>query len=302
MQSGLAGGFGADRAGRVDRALQVREDARGQRQGGKGGGAPDRHGCGEIDSRYPGAVAWLACQHPGEAESQVVLGQEGHRDASPDVRLVGANPEERGEHEAGGNPAAETRKEGRRFEQRFGLCGLCPGALIGPDDRRAEQPVARVEQHRAVHLAADAEGGHRFGGGIGVGKHCADSLARRFPPGLRRLLGPARLRHLYGVAASGGGERCAVLTEQHDLQTGGAEIDAEAVTRTGNCGHRCSFLDALVAGRVPPVRSRYGTSAPDLFAGYSGMHRAYHADSARAAAMVKRTSSISRLVQAIKTM
>jgi len=96
----------------------------------------------------------------GEAQAQVVLGQQhlGHR--VEDRGLVLAHPGQLGRGEAGHGEVAGDRMEVR---QRFHPAALRVAASVIPQDGRTQYAVAAVEQGGAVHLAAEADGGHAAG-------------------------------------------------------------------------------------------------------------------------------------------
>ena len=94
---------------------------------------------------------------PGQAQAHVVLREHDPADAPVDVGLVAAQPEQLRGREARERPVAGERDEALEADALLDLCALGPGALVVPEDRRAEHAVLRVEADQAVHLAGEAD-------------------------------------------------------------------------------------------------------------------------------------------------
>ncbi len=69
---------------------------------------------------------------------------------------------------------------------------LCMAALVGPDDGRGEQSISPIEQHRAVHLSGNAEGGNPIGS-LGHHQRLAHRLDSSLPPCFGLLFGVGRV-------------------------------------------------------------------------------------------------------------
>ncbi len=101
-----------------------------------------------------------------------------------------------------------------------GLAGplhLGPGALVGPDDGRADGPAVGAEQHRAVHLPREADARHLGAGDAGLGERALGGPADGLPPQLRVLLGPAGLGLVDGVILRGQAQDLPIGVDQRRL-------------------------------------------------------------------------------------
>ena len=121
--------------------------------------APPRH----IEQQRAGRVGDVGRVLAAQAEADVVLRQQHVADAVPhfgscartqssfvSVKLVSA----------GFDVSSSKRSRADRVVQP---AALVFGALIAPDDRRAHDLAALVQQHRAVHLAGKPDGRHAPG-------------------------------------------------------------------------------------------------------------------------------------------
>ena len=138
---------------------------------------------------------------PRQAQADVVLRQHDPADAPVDVGLVAAQPEQLRGREARERPIAGERDESLEADALLDLCALGPGALVVPEDRRAEHAVLRVEADQTVHLAGEADS-------VDVDAEESERSLARPQPVVGVLLGPARLR---------GGERIRLLCGRDDL-------------------------------------------------------------------------------------
>lgn len=113
----------------------------------------------------------------------------------------------------------------RRTRGEFGA--LVHGAHVVPEDRRAQDVVAGVEQHGAMHLPGKADAAHlREFLRMGFAQR-GERAARAVPPVGGILLGPARVRARDDERRAGRANHAAVGREQQDFHFGGAEVDAE---------------------------------------------------------------------------
>ena len=118
--------------------------------------------------------------------------------------------------------------EGAR-ERRIGgeLLRFLAGATVVPEDRRAQGPILRVEEDGGVHLARETDG--RDAGKVRRRRlpQGGDGRLDRFPPALRILLRPERLRPLDAQRHLCLGEHRLRAVDEDRLHRGRADIDAE---------------------------------------------------------------------------
>ena len=118
---------------------------------------------GHVEHQRSGCVGHIDGACAREAKADVILRQHDGADARPNLRLELAHPPDLGQRESGKG------RIGGEFNQTacadfFGDgFALCVGALIAPDDGRAENVAVSVEQNEAVHLSAEADGGNFSG-------------------------------------------------------------------------------------------------------------------------------------------
>jgi hypothetical protein len=120
--------------------------------------------------------------------------------------------------------AGDARELGHVAHQRL---ALRTAAAIVPQDRRAQQGVVLVEQHRAVHLARQADAAHRAHRVRARLTEQRHRLIERRPPIGRSLLRPQRVRARDRERHARTRLDALRLGQQHELQFGGAEINAE---------------------------------------------------------------------------
>ena len=118
------------------------------------------------------------------------------------LRLVVAEPEDLRRREAGERGVGDHLDEllaaaGAAFD----LVALGGGALVVPEQGGADDLARLVEEHRAVHLAGEADGGDVGGLQLGLLHDGADDLDRGLPPVFGVLLAPERLGVSARVAA-----------------------------------------------------------------------------------------------------
>ena len=101
-----------------------------------------------------------------------------------------------------GSARLPVREMSRSRPTRSSISGaLGPGALVVPEDRRAEHAILCVEADETVHLAGEADS-------VDVDAEGSERSLARLQPVVGVLLGPARLR---------GGERIRLLRGRDDL-------------------------------------------------------------------------------------
>ncbi len=164
----------------------------------------------------------------GQAEANVVLRQHDLADALPVFRFVLADPKEFGKCEIGERRVAGQLNEAVQADGAFEFFALGFGALIAPNQRRADDFVVIAQKYGAVHLAGKTDGGDGFGGEAGSLERFADGERGCAPPVARILFGPAWLRACKnGVLFRAGGENGAVVVEDDGAGTACSNINAE---------------------------------------------------------------------------
>ena len=103
----------------------------------------------EDGPRRTGAVGG---KFTGEPIAQIIFGQEELGGAGKDFRLLLADPENLGRGKARQCVVAGDADKFGLAHARANLVALRPGALVVPQDGRAQHRTRRIEQHQAVHL------------------------------------------------------------------------------------------------------------------------------------------------------
>ena len=136
----------------------------------------------------------------------------------------------------------------RRPDALLDLGALLPGALVVPEDRRAQDAVGVVERDEAVHLAGEADARDAVAAELG------ERRLGRAPPVLRVLLGPPGLRRRQRVGLLGAREHLAVRGDPQRLDAGRADVEADEV------GHSRSRPARAIASRA--IRSSSSPGSP----------------------------------------
>jgi hypothetical protein len=95
--------------------------------------------------------------------------------------------------------------------------------------------------HRAVHLPGDRDAAHRGQRLRCLGVQGVDRVVERLHPVVRVLLGPERLWPRNGEPGGGGADHALRIVDEHGLQFGCAEIDAEVHGVGGRRAAVCSL-------------------------------------------------------------
>ena len=112
---------------------------------------------GEVEQDRARPVGLVQGVLAGQAQPQVVLGQEDVRGARPHLGLVVADPDELRRREPGQRVVAGDLDEPFRADRGTDRVAFGSGPLVVPEDRRPEHPVGLVEQHQPVHLAGQPD-------------------------------------------------------------------------------------------------------------------------------------------------
>ncbi len=178
-----------------------------------------------IEPERAGGVGHVLDRLAGQPQADEGLGQEDLGDRCEDLRLVLRHPEEFRRGEAGHGEVAgdgvkrrETLLEGAAFGE---------GATVVPQDGRPQHSIAIVEQHRAVHLAgqADADDPRQLEGM--VGGEFVDGGERRHDPALRVLFRPVGMGTGDDERPFGDGDDMVALVDQNRLDARRADVETE---------------------------------------------------------------------------
>ncbi len=112
---------------------------------------------GDVEEERPRGIGHVDAMPAGEPIAHVVLGQGDLPDAGVGRRLVLPHPEQLGGGEAGQGAVAGEPDETIAAASGLQRGALRRGALIVPEDRRADHLPAGVEAHQPVHLAGEAD-------------------------------------------------------------------------------------------------------------------------------------------------
>jgi hypothetical protein len=98
---------------------------------------------------------------------------------------------------------------------------LLAGALVVPEDRRAQHRLVGVERDETVHLAREPDAGD------GLGAQLLERLLRPAPPVLGILLGPPRLRRREAVLDLRAPDDLAVLGDRQRLDAARPDVQPD---------------------------------------------------------------------------
>ena len=102
----------------------------------------------DVEEERSGGVRGVDRPLARQAQADVVLRQRDPADAPVDVGLVSAQPEQLRRREAGERPVAGERDQPLEADALLDLGALGAGALVVPEDRRAEDAVLRRRGRR----------------------------------------------------------------------------------------------------------------------------------------------------------
>ena len=183
----------------------------------------------QIVHAAAGGIRIVGRQPAGQPVVHVVLGAEHLVDAAEHLRLAVAVPEDleqrvvRRWKTIAGQPIPVCRID--LLEESGRLLGR---PLVRPDRRRVpQQPPPGVQRDTAQTVSRDGDAADtpRIDGS--VGQQLSRAADHRFPPSLRPLFMPARLRVLRVVGDKCGGDQAAVRVVQRRLVAAGSQIVSE---------------------------------------------------------------------------
>ena len=229
-QAGRGGSLGGQPAGDLGPLEHPRQQVRRHLQGGQDLDAVVA--AGEVEEQGAGRVRGVGRVLAGEPQADEVLGQEQLGDPGGGVGLLVAQPQQLGRLHPGAGAVAGDRDQPLAPEPALDLGAFGVGAGVVPQQGRADRRALAVEEHRAVHLAGEADPGEVVSGEMWG--EFAQHGDRRGPPGLWLLLGPAGAGGEQRVGAVGAGEHGAVCRQNDALGTTGADVDADGDSRSGH--------------------------------------------------------------------
>ena len=220
------------RSGRTAPAGAVPSTRRGSMRRSRPLGASDRVATSRAAPRrassVPAASDDVGGALAGELQADKSLGRRSEAARAQRPGSWRGQPEQLRRREAGHRRARRAMRASSGTPRAWSSAALGLGAAVVPQDGRPQRPVGRVEQHRAVHLAREADRGH-----AGHLARCARRASRS-----RALATACHQSSGSCSEASGAGwrgrERHARLAEdglglvdEDDLDRRGAEVDAE---------------------------------------------------------------------------
>lgn len=192
----------------------------------------------DVEPQRAGRIRWVGHLRAGQTEAQVVLRHQHAGRRGEHVGFVLRDPQQLRRGEAGHREVAgEGVQVGRALGEQRAFVGA---AHVVPQDRGAQHAVVATEQHRAVHLARQADPAHLRERFAVLRAQRRERGQRALPPVVGMLFRPARMRPRHAERRAGGADHGAVRGEQQHLHFRGAEVDAEIHERS-----------------APSVRSRY---------------------------------------------
>ena len=251
----------SDRDARRSRATRARAAARRPASRARRARRPTR--CvGDVEQQRAGGVGDVGRPLAGEPEPDVVLRQHDPRDPGVGVRLVTAQPQELRRREPGQRAVPGQRDQPVEADALLDLGALGAGALVVPEDRRADHAVRAVEGDEAVHLAGEPDPGN-LARRRASARIAPSTTSRGAPPVLGILLRPAGLRRRERIAVLGDGGDPAVGRDGDALDAGRADIEPDDDLGSS---HRPSLRDraplaaSSTASSSPSARERSGSS------------------------------------------
>src|SRR5581483_1133158 len=135
-----------------------------------------------IEEQSTGGIGNVNATFASQAEANVVLRQEHGAHMLPDFGLVLAHPQQLGKGESGQCWIGGELNQSPSADSLGNFPALFSGALITPDDGRAQYFVFFIEQDCTVHLAGEADSGDRIRLQTGLRERRLDCLAGCSPP------------------------------------------------------------------------------------------------------------------------
>jgi len=123
---------------------------------------------GQVEQEHPRAVGLVYGKVAGQLEADIILGQQDVFGPGVHIRLVLAHPQNLGRGEAGQGVVAGDFDEIGLTQRRPDVVALRAGALVVPQDGRAQHLTFLVQQGQAVHLPGQPQGGYIGAGDAGL--------------------------------------------------------------------------------------------------------------------------------------
>ena len=123
-------------------------------------------------------------------ETDEVLGQQDVAHLRIHFRFILGHPQDLGGGESGQCDIPADGDEFLTAEALMDLVALCLGALVVPQDRRAQHLPGLIQQHQPVHLAGQTHRPDALRCRAGFLDDCADGFLCAIPPQVRVLFTP----------------------------------------------------------------------------------------------------------------
>ncbi len=168
------------------------------------------------------SAASVACS-PVSRSRMKSLGSRSLASLRRGLGLVRPQPQQLGRLEAGAGAVAGDRDDALAAQPRVDLVALGMGAGVVPQECRADRIAGGVEEHRAVHLARQADAGELVR--VGSRSEVAQHRERGLPPRFGLLLGPAGAWCQQRIGRGRPREHGTAGGQQDTLGTAGADVD-----------------------------------------------------------------------------
>jgi len=140
-----------------------------------------------------------------------------------------ADPEDLRRGEARQRGVAGEPNEALAPHALIDLLALAVGPLVVPQNGRPQHLPPGVEQHGAVHLAAQSDPLDLLAADARVFERAAHRLDRGHPPLAWLLLRPAGSRGVTGVLGRGRADDASLLVDDEASHAGRADVNAEQI-------------------------------------------------------------------------
>src|SRR5262249_7352392 len=162
-----------------------------------------------------------------QAVADVVLREQHVFDAPERVRLLVPKPQDLRRLEPGERRVARDLDEPALAHQLGDDLALLRGPLVVPEQCRPDHVARRVQEHRPVHLAGEADAGDVLTVLGDLARRRPEHLPNAVPPSRGILLGPLRAGREQRVLGRRGGDDGTLLVDGDRLGARGADVDAD---------------------------------------------------------------------------
>ena len=185
----------------------------------------------DVEEGGAGSIGDLSVELAGQPEADVILGQQHLPDLSVGLRLILPDPDDFGRREAGQHRVRCQLDDPLPTDALRDPRALRAGALVAPEERRAQHLMPRVQEDRAVHLPRETDAPDLPRGDAAFRQRLPDRENTGPPPILRLLLRPARPRRAERILGGRRAEGAPLLID--DECPGSRRPDVNAQQRHG---------------------------------------------------------------------